>query len=869
VNTRLLATGGVVVLSVALAADHSGQTMRPPTRASAPVFRAQSGPPAPAPVPARRAASPAAPDVAAQRTLVDQYCVVCHNAKLKTANLLLDELDLARLGDTAEIGEKVVRKLRAGLMPPTGMRRPDPATLESLIRWMERELDRGAVPHLPAPGLHRLNRTEYANAIRDLLELEVDATKFLPPDDSTRGFDNIAGALTMSPALMEAYLSAAGKISRLAIGNVTAPTQAVFDVPADTAQNHHIDGLPFGTRGGILITHPFPADGEYAFTVKGVTGYFQAVLGGITGEQLEVTVDGERVHLFDWDKDIASTTGNGRATPRIPITAGLHTVGVTFLATNDVPGSELNKPFQRTMNTPGTIPGFLFYPHVGQVSIEGPYNARGAGDTASRRKIFVCRPAFAQSRVAERPDKAALAGRSASADRPGAAGSASAGGSGAAGANAAEERACARSIVSTLAKHAFRRPATEADLKSLMEFYLAGRNEGGRFDEGIEAALQRILADPEFIYRGEREPAGLAAGRSYRISDLALASRLSFFLWSSIPDDELIDLAAQGRLRDPAVLERQVRRMLADSRSDALISNFTGQWLNVRSLRASEPVVNLFPDFDDNLRNAFQRETELFFASIVHEDRSILDLLTADYTFVNERLAKHYGIPHVYGPQFRRVTLPDELDMRRGLLGKGALLTVTSAAARTSPVTRGKWFLQTFLGVSPPDPPPNVPVLQVKAADTTGNAKAPTLRQTLEAHRTNPACASCHQIFEPMGLALENFDATGAWRTHEEGLPIDASGVLVDGTKVDGVASLRGALVRYSDQFARVATEKLLTYALGRGVEYQDMPMVRSIVRDSAPSRYRFSSLVLGIVKSDPFQMNMKTADRNPQRAAR
>jgi len=843
VNTRLLATGGVVVLTVALAAGQSGQTTRTPARASTPVVRAQSRPQAPL------ATSPAAPTVATPRALVDQYCVVCHNAKLKTANLLLDELDLAHLGDAAETGEKVVRKLRAGLMPPTGMRRPNPETLESLIRWMENALDRSAVPHLPPPGLHRLNRTEYANAIRDLLALEVDATKFLPPDDSTRGFDNIAGALTMSPALMEAYLSAAGKISRLAIGNVTAPTQAVFDVPADTAQNHHIDGLPFGTRGGILIKHPFPADGEYSFTVKGVTGYFQAVLGGITGEQLEVTVDGERVHLFDWDKEIASTTGNGRATPRIPITAGLHTVGVTFLATNDVPGSELNKPFERTMNTPGTIPGFLFYPHVGQVSIEGPYNARGAGDTASRRKIFVCGPASAQGF--------------------GAAGPASAQGFGAAGANAAEETACARSIVSTLVKHAFRRPATEADLKSLTGFYLAGRNEGGRFDEGIEATLQRILADPEFIYRGEREPAGLSAGRSYRISDLALASRLSFFLWSSIPDDELIDLAAQGRLKDPAVLERQVRRMLADSRSDALISNFTGQWLNVRSLRASEPVVNLFPDFDDNLRNAFQRETELFFASIVHEDRSVLDLLTADYTFVNERLAKHYGIPNLYGPQFRRVTLPAELDMRRGLLGKGALLTVTSAAARTSPVTRGKWFLQTFLGVSPPDPPPNVPALQVKAADTTGNAKAPTLRQTLEAHRTNPACASCHQIFEPMGLALENFDATGAWRTQEEGLPIDATGVLVDGTKVDGVASLRGALVRYSDQFVRVVTEKLLTYALGRGVEYQDMPMVRSIVRDSAPSRYRFSSLVLGIVKSDPFQMNMKTADRNPQRAAR
>jgi len=687
---RLLATAGIVVVSVVLLAGQPGQVTPNPT-------------PAPK-APPQRAPSTVASAQATQRALVDEYCVTCHNGRLKTANLRLDELDLARLDDHAEVGEKVVRKLRAGMMPPTGVRRPDPPALESLIGWMEKELDRSAVTHLPPPGLHRLNRTEYANAIRDLLALEVDATKFLPPDDSTRGFDNIAGALTMSPALMEAYLSAAGKISRLAIGDVTAPTQAVFDVPADTAQNHHIEGLPFGTRGGILIHYNFPADGEYAFTVKGVTGYFQAVLGAIRGEQLEVTVDGERVKLFDWDKEIANTTGNGRSTPRVPVTAGPHAVGVTFLATNDVPGTELNKPFQRTMNTPGSIPGFLFYPHVGQVSIEGPYDARGASDTASRRQIFVCRP---------EPRRGAR-----------------------------DEAACARRIVSTLVKRAFRRPTTPADLNVLMDFYQAGRQEEGTFDNGIEAALQRILADPEFIYRGEREPADLAAGRTYRVSDLALASRLSFFLWSSIPDDELVDLAAQGRLKDPAVLERQVRRMLADPKSDALVTNFTGQWLGVRSLKASEPVVNLFPDFDDNLRNAFQREVELFFDSIVHEDRSVLDLLTADYTFVNERLAKHYGIPSVYGPQFRRVTLPAELDMRRGLLGKGALLTVTSAAARTSPVTRGKWYLQTFLGVSPPDPPPNVPALQERPADTTGNAKAPTVRQTLEVHRRNPACAS-------------------------------------------------------------------------------------------------------------------------------
>ncbi|HJZ77952.1 MAG TPA: DUF1592 domain-containing protein [Vicinamibacterales bacterium] len=781
---------------------------------------AQGGPPSSKP-------AIAVADSATQRAIVNQYCVPCHNARLKTANLLLDEVDLAALGSHPSVGEKIVRKLRAGLMPPTNARRPDPATMESLIRGMENTLDRAATPHVPPPGLHRLNRTEYTNAIRDLLALDVDATKFLPADDSTRGFDNIAGALTMSPALMEAYLSAAGKISRLAIGDVSAPSQVVFDVAPDTAQNYHIEGLPFGTRGGMLIPYQFPVDGDYSFRVKGVTGYFQAVLGGMKGEQLEVMIDGERVTLFDWDKEIANTTGNGRSTPRVSVKAGLHEVGVTFLATNDIPGSELNRPFQRTMNTPGQIPGFLFYPHVGQVWIEGPYNAKGASDTATRRKIFVCRPA-----------------------------------------NPREEDGCARRIVTTLAKHAFRRPATPADVKTLMDFYQDGRNEHGTFDAGIEAALQRMLADPEFVYREEREPVGAAAGETYRISDLALASRLSFFLWSSIPDDELIDVAAQGRLRNPGVFEKQVQRMLADPKSQALVSNFTGQWLNVRGLKTSEPVVNTFPDFDDNLRSAFQREVELFFDSIVHEDRSVLDLLTANDTFVNERLAKHYGIPNIYGPQFRRVTLPPELDVRRGLLGKGALLTVTSNAAHTSPVARGKWFQTTFLGVEPPQPPPGVDTsLKEKTnSDTTGNLRVPTMRDVMERHHTDPVCASCHRIFEPIGLVLENFDATGAWRTLDEGNPIDARSVMIDGTKIDGVVGLRGFLVKYSDQFVRVVTEKLLTYALGRGVDDGDMPTVRAIVRAAEPGQYRFSLILMGIVKSDTFQMNQR---ENAKREAR
>ncbi len=759
-------------------------------------------------------------DASAQRAVVNQYCVTCHNARLKRGDLVLEQVDFSTLGQHPDLGEKIVRKLRAGLMPPSGNRRPDAATLESLIRGMEDTLDRAAAPHLPPPGIHRLNRTEYTNAIRDLLALEIDAAKFLPSDDSTRGFDNIAGALTMSPALMEAYLSAAGKISRLAIGDVSAPSQAVFDVPNDTAQNYHVEGLPFGTRGGMLIPYEFPADGEYSFKVKGVTGYFQAVLGGVKGEHLEVTIDGERVKVFDWDKEIANTTGNGRSTPRVPVKAGLHQVGVTFVATNDIPGSELNKPFQRTMNTPGSIPGFQFYPHVGQVWIEGPYNAKGASDTESRRRIFVCRPSKTLS-----------------------------------------EDACARRIVSTLARHAYRRPSTASDVKTLMDFYQEGRAEDGTFDAGIEAALQRVLTDPEFVYRGEREPAGLAPGKAYRVSDLELASRLSFFIWSSIPDDELIDVAARGQLRSPAVLEKQVRRMLADPKSSALITNFTGQWMNVRGLKTVEPVVNIFPDFDDNLRLAFQREIELFFDAIVHEDRSAVDLLTADYTFVNERLAKHYGIPNVYGSQFRRVTLPPELDMRRGLLGKGALLTVTSNAAHTSPVARGKWFQSTFLGVEPPQPPPGVDTsLKEKVTnDTGGNLKIPTMRDIMERHHTNPVCASCHKIFEPIGIAFENYDAVGAWRTTDEGNPIDANETMIDGTKVEGVVGLRKFLVKYQDQFMRVVAEKLLTYALGRGVEDGDMPSVRAIVRGAAANDYRMSAMILGIIRSDQFQMNQKT----------
>jgi len=748
--------------------------------------------------------------------VVSSKCFDCHNAAERVGDLNLQALSLDNVAADAETWEKVIKKLRAGLMPPADGPKLDPEARSELVAFLEREIDRHSELHLPAPGLHRLNRAEYSNAIRDLLGVNVDATTFLPPDDSSHGFDNMAGTLTTSPALIEAYLSAAGKIARLAIGTDTAPTLAVFDVPHDTSQNEHVPGLPFGTRGGMLIEHEFPADGEYVFTVKGMTGYFTAVLGNVRGEKLEVTIDGERVYLYDWDTEIGNQEGNGGKTPPIPIKGGFHKVGVTFLATSDLPDTGLNKSFQRTMNSPGSISGYTFYPHVGQVFIEGPFNGTPAKQTPSREKIFECYPEHAD-----------------------------------------EETKCARQITRTLVTKAFRRPATEEDIDIMMDFFDAGRDEGGSFDHGIEAVVQRVITDPEFIYRAEIEPEDVPPGTPYRISDLELASRLSFFLWSSIPDEELIRLGAENRLHKRDVLEKQVKRMLADPRAQAFVENFTGQWLNTRGVQASEPVVEMFPDFDSTLREAFRREIELFFASIIEEDRSILDLLTADYTFVNERLAKHYGIPNVYGSQFRRVELGPEFDVRRGLLGKGALLTVTSEAARTSPVKRGKWFLETFLNVSPPDPPPGV---ETDLSQPEGE-RPKSLRARLEAHRANPNCAACHMIFEPMGLAMEHFDAVGAWRTEDAGNPIDPTGYATDGTYLEGIPSLRELIVRNGDLFAQSVVEKLLTYAVGRGMEYQDMPLIRQITREAAKDNYRFSSLLMGVIESPAFTMNMKSAE--------
>jgi len=774
---------------------------------------------------AKPATAGAAPAMTAEteRATLNQYCVACHNEKAKKSGqrpalaITLDNLDTAHVEQHAEDWERVVRKLRAGMMPPAGMPRPKPEVYESIISYIENELDKHAVTNLPPPGLHRLNRTEYKNAVRDLLALDIDPGKYLPSDDSTRGFDNIAGALSVSPALLEGYTSAASKISRLAIGDVTAPTQSVYRVPEDTSQDYHIEGMPFGTRGGLIVHHEFPADGQYAIKItpisKGNMGD-TSPFGEITGEKLEFVIDGQRVKLFDWDRERAREDGTYNV--KFNATAGPHTVVVTFLATNYAPGNDLDQHFLRDTIETGGLPGYKFFPHVGKIRIDGPNDAKGASNTPSRNRIFVCHPA-----------------------------------------TPAAETGCAKQIVAALARRAFRRPVTDQDTEMLMSFYQLGRNDGGKFDQGIEMALRRILVDPEFYFRKEPEPAGMKPGQPYRISDLALASRLSFFLWSSIPDDQLINEAAQNRLHEPAVLEREVKRMLADPKAEALVNNWAAQWLGLRALQTQVPVTSEFPDFDDNLRNAMAKEVGLFVGSIIHEDRPVTDLLDGDYTFVNERLAKHYDMPDIYGSEFRRITLGPEFAVRRGLLGKGYFETVSSKPSGTSAVQRGKMVMQVFLGVEPPTPPPNVPPLKEFATDVHGGMR-PTIRQQMEMHRKVEPCASCHKIMDPIGFSLENFDAVGHWRTTDDGAPIDPNGLLVDGSKLDGVNGLRTALVKYSPEFERVAAEKLLIYALGRGTEYYDMPLVRSIVHEAQKNNNRFSSYVLGVVRSDAFQMNEK-----------
>ena len=764
---------------------------------------------------ARPAAETATP--AQERALIDKYCVVCHSARLKTGGLVLENLDTNKVGDHAELWEKVALKIRGGMMPPPTMPRPSKADLEGLATWAENALDRAYLAHSNPGrvGLHRLNRAEYGNAVRDLLGLDVDMSDLLPADDSNYGFDNIADALTVSPVLLERYLSTAWKVSSVAVGDPKiTPTTQTFRVRADASQDQYVEGLPVGTRGGLLVRYNFPLDAEYLFKVRFWSNTVNTVRGLELPSQVEITLDGARVKLVTIGGNDDANLGNTNPTAsaeqiskrvevQIPVKAGPHDVAIAFLQKTTGPSVDILQPFDREKLDPVNTAGI---PEIDFLSVTGPLNPTGPGNTPSRRQIFACRPA-----------------------------------------SNADAVPCARKILTTLARKAYRKPVTEAESERLLTYFQRGRNEGGTFDSGIETALAFMLVNPQFLFRAEVDPPNAAPGTAYRISDLELASRLSFFLWSSIPDDQLLTLATQGKLRDPAVLEQQVKRMLADKRAEALTSNFLGQWLYLRNLKGTSPDPQMFPDFDDNLRQAFQHETELFVGSVMHEDRSVLDLVNANYTFVNERLAKHYGIPNVYGNQFRRVIIPDP--NRRGLLGQGSVLTVTSYPNRTSPVLRGKWVLTNIMGTPPPPPPPNVPPLKEVASGT--------MRQRMELHRANPACAACHKVMDPIGFSLENYNAIGQWRTKDQGEPIDASGVLADGTRINGASQLLAILSARPEQFVRTLTQMLMTYALGRGTEYYDMPVIRGIARDAAKDNNRFSALVLGIVRSAPFQMKM------------
>jgi len=755
--------------------------------------------------------------VPSQKVFLDKYCLTCHTESSRARGLVpiaLDSLDLSKIGEHAEVWEKVVRKMNAGVMPPPGAAQPDRAASQALTSWLTTELDRAASakPNPGRPLLHRLNRTEYANAIRDLLHLEIDAASLLPPDDSAYGFDNIADALGLSPALQERYVSAAMKIAALAVGDPRAGTDGtVYRIRQDVSQDQHIEGLPLGTIGGTQVRHNFALDGEYVLQAKLYRTNLNIMRGLDTEHEIEFSVDGHRVltaklggpedldALFQGPTD-AGDAVDARLRVRIPVKAGPHVVTATFIEEPQIAGSARLQNYLRS-----TVDNFDWsgQPHIQTLTINGPFNATGPGETPSRRRIFTCRPA-----------------------------------------NATGEAACAKQILSALARQAYRQPVAESDVQRIMSFFDASRSKG--FEAGVEAALQRILASPQFVFRIERDP---TPGAVHAISDLELASRLSFFLWSSIPDERLLQLASSGTLKRPAVLEGEVRRMLADAKSQAMIDNFAGQWLRLRNVRNVSPNSDLFPDFDDNLRQAFRRETEMLFESVVREDRNVVDLMTADYTFVNERLARHYGIPGIYGSQFRRVPVAEPT--RRGLLGQGSFLAVTSHAERTSPVLRGKWILENILGMPVPPPPPNVPPLKEKAS----GEKPRTMREQMAEHRSNPACANCHKMMDSIGFALENFDAVGAWRDKEADAAIDASGELADGSRVNGVMELRQALLKSPDVFVGTMTEKMLTYALGRGVDYGDMPAIRAIVRDAARDKYKFSSIVMGIVRSMPFQM--------------
>lgn len=774
---------------------------------------------------APRAAAREAPLASDQmRSLVDTYCVSCHNTRLKSGDVSLEGIDFSRMAERADVLERAARKLLVRAMPPAGSPRPNAVTLAALRSTIESTLDEETRRN-PDPGraiVRRLNRTEYANAVRDLLHIDVDVSSLLPVDNSSYGFDNIGDVLGMSPVLMERYLVAARRISALAVGMAAdiVPTAETYRVRPDASQDQHLEGLPLGTRGGLLVRHTFPLDGEYTFKID----LRQATLNNVVGLEYPhtaiITVDGHEVHraTIGGKDDLvmsyansqgAAETLEARLTAKAKIAAGPRAVGATFIAKTAAMRPGLLQPPVRTTWDAVDYTGI---PHIEALVVTGPFEAAGPGDTPSRRTIFSCRP-----------------------DGDG--------------------QACASQILSRLARQAFRRPLTADDVAMLERFYRIGFDDGQSFEAGVGMGIRRILASPDFVLRLETDPALARPSAARRLSGFELASRLSFFLWSTIPDETLLKAAASGELHTPQVLERQVRRMLADSRARALVDNFAGQWLHLRNLKTIAPEPDEFPDFDHNLREAMTREVQLFVESVIREDRSVVDLMTATDTFINERLARHYGIGGVYGSHFRRVTLASE--ERRGLLGKGAILTVTSYATRTSPVIRGKWVLENLLGTPPPPPPPNVPAL-----DGPGSGpETQTLRQRLEAHRRAPACAGCHRVMDPIGFALETFDAVGRRRTFDAGGPIDATGTLMDGSHVDGPASLRNALINDPEAFVRTMTEKLMVYALGRGLEPEDMPYVRAVVRSAARQNYRLSTLIIGIVNSVPFQK--KRVDRS------
>ncbi|HTM35046.1 MAG TPA: DUF1592 domain-containing protein [Vicinamibacterales bacterium] len=830
-----VAMAAVTGLTLAGASDGpQGAPAGPQRVAAAPTQAAPVAPKPTSAAPAMATAHASTMAVADQNALFKQYCVTCHSDRGKAGGLSLASFDAGAAVDHAEISEKVIRKLRAGMMPPAGARRPQGTELADLANALEVKIDQAAALN-PNPGrrpFQRLNRAEYMAAVRDLLGLDVDVEAYLPPDTISDGFDNVADAQGFSPTVLEGYMRAASSISTLAVGDAkAAPTEANYKVPRTANQMRQVEGAPFGTRGGIAVTHIFPADGEYTFRMmlhSIPTG--QLFGSSFPGEQIEVSINGSRVALLDINTRMSESDPNGMnlVTPKIYVKAGPQQVAAAFVSRFDAPVDDLLAPIEHTMadSQIGSGFGITALPHLREFAVTGPIKVTGVSESPSRKRIFTCRPTAST-----------------------------------------EESACATEIVKRLAGQAYRAPATNEDVRKLMMFYEQGRKDGD-FEEGVRMSLQAMLASPKFLFRLEEVPAGARPGQNYRITEIDLASRLSYFVWGSGPDQELLKLAGNGTLRQPAVLEKQVQRMLKDPRSEALATRFASQWLRLQDLVKLIPDYLQYPMYDRTLADALKRETELFFDAVVRNDRPIQELLTADYTFVNERVAKHYGVPNITGPEFRRVEMTDPNRRGLGLLGQGSILSLTSVADRTSPVQRGKWIMEVLLGSPPPPPPPNVPALDDSAAAAQGG-KVLSVRQRMEEHRKNPACNSCHRVIDPLGLALENFDVTGAWRIHDGDSGIDSSGDLYDGTKMQGPKGLRDALLRHQDVFMLSFTESLMTYGVGRRVEYFDMPTIRTIVRDAGKNDYRMSQFILGVVKSPAFQMGRLESAASTTEAAR